>query len=201
MCLLYLSCKTDKARKQGLLATNKEIHMNRSIKVQPKVGNQKLGRTAFIVDIDNLCGSGLAPKQMVEGAVGAIHNRYRPTENDLVYCAATALAAYHCKAIWPGCTVRVGRGQDGSDLQLLKDADPKWLAERFTRVVIASGDGIFATLATDLIGMGVRVEVAVGNGGVSSKLKSLAPVIRLGIGSPIASSTPMKFTRSGVLAA
>jgi uncharacterized LabA/DUF88 family protein len=183
------------------MATNKEIYMNRSTKVQEKSGNQKEGRTAFIVDIDNLCGSGLAPKQMVEGAVGAIHNRYRPTENDLVYCAATALAAYHCKAIWPGCTVRVGRGQDGSDLRLLKDADPKWLAERFSRVVIASGDGIFATLATDLIGLGVRVEVAVGNGGVSSKLKSLAPVIRLGVGSPTASSIPKNFARSGVLAA
>ena len=175
--------------------------MNRSTKVQENPGNQKEGRTAFIVDIDNLCGSGLAPKHMVEGAVGAIHNRYHPSGNDLVYCAATALAAYHCKAVWPSCTVRVGRGQDGSDLQLLKDADPKWLAERFSRVVIASGDGIFAELATDLVGMGVRVEVAVGNGGVSSKLKSLAPIIRLGVTSPTASSAPMKFKPVGLIAA
>jgi uncharacterized LabA/DUF88 family protein len=144
----------------------------------------KSGRTAFFVDIDNICGSGLAPKLMVESSVGAIKSRYRPESTDLVYCAATALAAYHCKAVWPGCSVRVGRGQDGSDLQLLNDAKPEWLAARFERVVIASGDGIFAPLAQKLIDLGVIVEFAVGNGAVSRKISQLAPVVKLQISAP-----------------
>lgn len=145
---------------------------------------KNLGRTAYFIDIDNLCGSGVAPKQMVEISVGALRARYRPQSTDLVYCAATAIAAYHCKAAWPGCSVRIGRGPDGADLQLLNDAKPEWLAARFDRVVIASGDGIFAPLAEELIKSGLKVEFAVGNGGVSKKISQIGPVVRLPISHP-----------------
>jgi len=146
----------------------------------------KVLRTAFLVDIDNICANGMAPKHMVEAAVSAIHQHYRPGVNDQIYCAATAVAAYFCKATWPGCTVRIGRGPDGSDLCLLRDGDPKWLISRFDRVVIASGDGIFATLAAELIAAGIQVEVANGLSKVSHKLSSIAPVRQLQVGRPVA---------------
>jgi hypothetical protein len=67
---------------------------------------------------------------------------------------------------------------------LLNDAKPEWLATRFERVVIASGDGIFAPLAQKLIDLGVIVEFAVGNGAVSRKISQLAPVVKLQISAP-----------------
>lgn len=43
-----------------------------------------------------------------------------------------------------------GGGADAADLRILSEVDPTWTAKRFARVVIGSGDHIFATLAAEL---------------------------------------------------
>jgi hypothetical protein len=179
-----------KPNKQGLLARQGKSFMK-------KQGNNKIsnisqasrqgsgeGRTAYFLDVDNLCQSGLAPKHMVEASLMAIRMRFQPNETDQIFCAATAKAAFFCKQYWPKCSVRVGRGADGSDLRLLNDADPVWLSKRFNRVVIASADGIFAGLATELQKLGVKVVIAVSSQKVSHKLRAVAPVVVLSISAP-----------------
>lgn len=142
------------------------------------------GRTAFFVDMDNICGTGLARKHQVEAALIAIRAKFQPSPDDQVYCAATAKAAFYCKQFWPNCSVRVGRGEDGSDICLLNDANPMWLSKRFERVVIASADGIFAGLATELLKLGVKVVIAASSPKVSHKLRAVAPVVVLNISAP-----------------
>jgi len=137
------------------------------------------GRTAYFLDVDNLCQSGLASKHLVEASLMAIRMRFQPFETDQIFCAATAKAAFFCKQFWPKCSVRVGRGVDGSDLRLLNDADPVWLSQRFNRVVIASADGIFAELAQQLQQLGVKVIIASTTAKVSHKLLAVAPVVVL----------------------
>jgi len=143
------------------------------------------GRTAYFLDVDNLCGTGLAPKHQVEGALIAIRAKFHPSTDDQIYCAATAKAAFYCKQYWPNCSVRVGRGVDGSDICLLNDADPQWLSKRFERVVIASADGIFADLAIELQKLGVKVIIAATSQKVSQKLRAVAPVVVLSVSTPV----------------
>jgi len=143
------------------------------------------GRTAYFLDVDNLCGSGLAPKHQVEAALIAIRAKFHPSKDDQIYCAATAKAAFYCKQYWPDCSVRVGRGIDGSDICLLNDADPQWLSKRFERVVIASADGIFAELAIELQKLGVKVVIAATSQKVSHKLRAVAPVVVLSVSTPV----------------
>jgi len=155
--------------------------VNSKISNSPQVSSQGYGRvrTAYFLDVDNLCQSGLAPKHMVEASLKAIRVRFQPNETDQIFCAATAKAAFFCKQFWPTCSVRVGRGADGSDLRLLNDADPIWLSQRFNRVVIASADGIFAELAQKLQQLGVKVIIASTTAMVSHKLLAVAPVVVL----------------------
>jgi hypothetical protein len=190
-----------KPNKQGLLARQGKSFMK-------KQGNNKIsnisqasrqgsgeGRTAYFLDVDNLCQSGLAPKHMVEASLMAIRMRFQPNETDQIFCAATAKAAFFCKQYWPKCSVRVGRGADGSDLRLLNDADPVWLSKRFNRVVIASADGIFAELAQQLQQLGVKVVIASMTAKVSHKLLAVAPVVVLEASIPTLYLDPKKFQK------
>ena len=152
----------------------------------------KNGRTAYFLDVDNLCQSGLAPKHLVEASLMAIRTRFQPYDTDQIFCAATAKAAFFCKQFWPKCSVRVGRGADGSDLRLLNDADPIWLSQRFDRVVIASADGIFAELAQQLQQLGVEVIIASTTAKVSYKLRAIAPVVVLQASTPFLYLDPTK---------
>ncbi len=124
-------------------------------------------RTAYLLDIDNLCGQAMATEMAILEVLDAFKKQCKPGENDQVYCAATAKAALMVKMNQPGFNVKVGRGKDGSDLRLLDIADPVWLAARFDRVVIGSGDGIFSELAANLAGLGLPVEVLCGHGSLS----------------------------------
>jgi hypothetical protein len=131
-------------------------------------------RTAYLLDIDNLCGAPMASDAQVRQVLDTFTSQYQPGKQDQVYCAATAKAAYAVKFQRPGFTVHVGRGKDGSDLRLLDIGDPQWLKQRFDRVVIGSGDGIFGPLVQTLTELGIQVEVICGHGAMSRSFGEIA---------------------------
>ena len=65
---------------------------------------------------------------------------------------------------------RVRSGPDGADLELLNVLLHEEVAARFTRVVIGSGDGVFARAAASLATAGVRVTVVSRRDSLSSRL-------------------------------
>jgi len=67
---------------------------------------------------------------------------------------------------------RIRSGPDGADLELLDVIDHENVAERFTHVVIGSGDGIFADAATSLAAASRWVTVV-------SRCESLSARLRL----------------------
>ncbi len=78
------------------------------------------------------------------------------------------------------CQLFVRRGHDGADLALLGWGSPELIARRFDRLVVASGDGIFAGIVHTLRDFGLRVEVLYGNGGVSRRLhRNGVPLVRV----------------------
>jgi len=128
-------------------------------------------RTAYFLDIDNLTGSGQPSSDGVKEVLDQFEDCCNPSKLDQVYCAGTAVSAYHCADYRPNYRVAIGRGQDGADRRLLEFADPEHISQRFHRVVIGSGDGIFAGVANEFNRRGLEVNILVGKGAVSAALK------------------------------
>lgn len=133
-------------------------------------------RTAYFLDLDNLAGSGQPSKEQVEEVLESFESDFQPDPSDQVFCFGT-----HTSAMWagfarPGYVTRSGVGRDGADRRLLDLADPAWLSTRFGRVVIGSGDGIFAGLVDELRMAGLEVELMTGRGFLHQSLyRSVAP--------------------------
>ena len=79
---------------------------------------------------------------------------------------------------WPKARIILKSGKDGADLALIKVATDEDIAKRFNRVVIASGDGIFTTVAKELSEQGVEVSIVCGRGALSKNLQHQCPNIR-----------------------
>jgi len=79
---------------------------------------------------------------------------------------------------WPKARIILRSGKDGADLALIKVATDEDIAKRFNRVVIASGDGIFTTIAKKLSEQGVEVSIVCGRGVLSKSLKHQCPNVR-----------------------
>ena len=79
---------------------------------------------------------------------------------------------------WPKARIILRSGKDGADLALIKVATDEDIARRFDRVVIASGDGIFTTVARELSEQGVEVSIVCGRGALSKNLKHQCPNVR-----------------------
>lgn len=136
-------------------------------------------RTAYFLDIDNLIGAGLATESQVIELLAAFESSCSPSTNDLVFCAATSMAAFYVKLARPGYHVLTGRGKDSSDLKLLSVADPDMLGRQFNKVVLGSGDWIFHPLVKELRSRGLHVELLKGRGRLSHHLyQSVAPTER-----------------------
>ncbi len=117
-------------------------------------------RTLHLVDIENLAGG---PYASGDEAV-EVFERYLDASawepGDLVYVAANP--GLMEKIAWRlpvECNLRAARGQDGADLALLAHAAPEFVARRFSRLVIGSGDHIFIERAVRARALGVGVVV------------------------------------------
>src|SRR4051794_12488298 len=128
-------------------------------------------RTLHLIDIENLLGdpwvTGPRVADVYEAAL--VEAAYRP--GDLVFVAANRWMLGELGfAPHTPCRLMVACGEDGADFALLAQAAPEWVVRRFDRLVIASGDGIFAARAHACAELGVQVEIICGVGKVSKKL-------------------------------
>jgi hypothetical protein len=90
---------------------------------------------------------------------------------------ALAIAA---RSEWPGTLLRVARGPDGADHALLNELrDVRWIASHFDRVIIGSGDGIFARVIGEIREQGIAVGVLAGERSVSRELTRSADFVML----------------------
>lgn len=158
------------------------------------VGN-KAGRVLHLIDLENLVGS--ADFSGEEAA--RVHRGYVQVAPsgavDQMVLATSHHAAARAWFGWPATVRRLVRsGQNGADLALLHVLACESVATRFDRVVIGSGDGIFAYEAARLQAAGVAVTVVSICGALSRQLEfavrdvrylepiKVAPVIALRLG-------------------
>lgn len=130
------------------------------------------GRALHLVDLENLIGdpwaTGPGVAETYERALVAAGH----APGDLVVLAANRwLLAELGFVAHTSCQMLVAHGPDGADLALLGWASPEWIASRFARLVVMSGDGIFGDLVARACALGVRVDVVYGWGARSSRLR------------------------------
>ena len=104
-------------------------------------------RGMHLIDVENLAGTATPdPAQACH-----LQARYLPLvgvgTGDHVVIASSHLALTKTGCWWPGARYLVRSGPDGADLALLDLAGHEGIAERFSQITIASGDGIFAPVA------------------------------------------------------
>jgi hypothetical protein len=137
------------------------------------------GRSLHLVDVENLLGGTRFTKADVE----ALALLYRATagaaSDDLVVVASSHHTALPVWLGWGNARRLVRSGADGADLALLEVIEKENVAVRFERVVIGSGDGIFAFSAAALQGAGVAVTIVSQRESLSNQLRLAARDIRL----------------------
>jgi hypothetical protein len=117
-------------------------------------------RTLHLVDLENLFGD---PRASAD-AVLAAFDRYREVaewrDGDLLVVASNPGMAE--KVVFDLPQPRVFRsavGENGADTTLLALADLRHMSRRFARLVVGSGDGIFAPLAREAKDLGMEILV------------------------------------------
>lgn len=136
------------------------------------------GRTLHLIDIENLVrGSGATPAEVAEALAG-----YRATvavgPGDHVVIASGRRLLMAAGLAWPGARLLLGAGSDGADLALLDASLPAAVAAAYDRVVIGSGDGIFAARAAELRCAGLMVAVVSLGQSLAIDLRDNAGLVR-----------------------
>lgn len=128
-------------------------------------------RTLHLMDVENLCG-GTQPRPEQVRRVRSAYNRQLPTgRDDLVFIAMSHFAAAAILLEWPDSAERrLQSGDDGADLALIEMLYDTLAITEVDRVVIASGDGIFAEHAARLQQKEIEVMVATAYGQLSRRL-------------------------------
>jgi hypothetical protein len=117
-------------------------------------------RALHLIDLENLAGG---PHASAKDALRTYVDYLRLAdwhEGDVVYVATNPSLAKHIAwDIVVPCRMHCARGHDGADLALLAHAAPEFVARRFTRLVIGSGDHIFVPRAQAARDLDVDVTV------------------------------------------
>jgi len=130
-------------------------------------------RLLFLGDIENLAWDqslNTVTVSSIQQISFAVHTKFTQ------YNAQEVIATSHhfAKKVWFawGRTTRrlLGSGPDGADRKLIDLINNEDIAQRFTSVIIGSGDGIFAEPAAQLAAQGLHITAAYGSGGLSKRL-------------------------------
>lgn len=145
-----------------------------------KTLNPTRTRTLHLVDIENLVGDPFAEAASVLAALDSYLRLSGWREGDQVILAANPGLLCNVAFDLPiSCSSHAVRGTDGADLILLSHAEPSWVASRFERLVVGSGDGEFAATACAVRDLGVPVVVVARPRSISSSLQGEGFGIRL----------------------
>jgi hypothetical protein len=133
--------------------------------------NTRTTRTLHLVDIENLAGTAYPTSSQVVETMQAYVAAASVSERDHVVMACSPMAARWVGWARPeGSRLVVRQGKDGADLALLEElAEYRHVAARYGRVVIGSGDWIFAEAAACLAAI-CEVQVVSAAGALSKQL-------------------------------
>lgn len=135
-------------------------------------------RAMHLVDVENLLGGTSFSRQDVTAVAGAYAVAAQVGPRDQIVIASSHNTAAQVWFGWGEARRLVRSGPDGADLALLEVIDSENLAGRFERVVIGSGDKIFAHPAARLQAAGVKLAVVTRPDSLSRQLRLASRDIR-----------------------
>jgi hypothetical protein len=145
----------------------------------PRARHVPVGRALHLVDLENLMCGPLQPEIALRYAAARYLEVASVRLGDHVVVAVNPALALEAGRAWPTARLLVGRGLDGADRELLASlADAPWVAARYDRVVIGSGDGIFAAALESLQSLGIATGLVGPERGVSLNLRRRATFVR-----------------------
>jgi hypothetical protein len=144
-------------------------------------------RTLHLVDIENLIGDPVAMGPVVHETLDQYRALagWRPGDHAIVAANPGLVRELVFEPVFASATRSV-RGPDAADEYLLAGAPPEWVARRFGRIVIGSGDHIFAPRARTLRDLGVQVTIVSRSNSLSGALQGQGFAVR--ILTPVASN-------------
>lgn len=148
-------------------------------------------RTLYVVDLENIVGCSEIAVKDVAVAQRRIEAAVPSRRGDHVVIATSHHNGAAMMYGWDGSAERkVLSGQDGADRALVESIeDVEWLAKRYQRVVIASGDHFFAFALLRLKNAGIDTILVPPDVGCSRALRKAAgaKIVPLGSAHPIRS--------------
>lgn len=146
----------------------------------PRASHVPPGRSLHLVDIENLMSGPLRGRFALEAASRSFRELASVQPHDHALIGVNPKLGFETKSCWPDGLVLLGSGPDGADRVLLDAVrDLTWVAERYDRIVIGSGDGIFARFAQGVRKFGVPVIVVSGEFSLSHCLAEAADAISI----------------------
>jgi hypothetical protein len=129
-------------------------------------------RSLHLVDLENLagnCGTGGATEIRSRFAEYLDLARWRTGDHVIVAANPSIIRRIGFDPLVP-CNLHAVKGRDAADVMLLSFAAPELVARRYGRLVVGSGDGIFAARSRAVRKLGVDVEVVARRGSCSRRL-------------------------------
>lgn len=137
------------------------------------------GRTLHLIDVENLVGEFHADSERIAAAAIAYGQVVCVGPSDHVIIAAHPSLLFAASRAWPGAQVLAAHGPDGADLALLSSvSDATGIAERFAKVILGSGDGIFGDFVRTCRSHRVDVCVVSRQESLSDRLRRAASSVR-----------------------
>jgi hypothetical protein len=137
-------------------------------------------RALHLVDLENLCGDPVAPRKVALRVLDDYLRLagWRPGDHVRVAANPRLLRSVAWDLPVPANQHAV-TGEDGADMMLLAHEPPELVARRFGRLVVGSGDHLFAARARATRDLGVPVVVVARPGSLSHELVGEGFGIRL----------------------
>ena len=146
----------------------------------PKAKHAPPGRALVLIDLENMVGGSSADTADVVVAMEAVQRIAAVRATDHVEVGlGPSLARALPGALRIGVCLRIRSGLDGGERIIIDQfPDLRWVAARFDRVVIASGDHLFTLMTNALTELGVPCEVVAWRGTLAGSLRRAATVVR-----------------------
>lgn len=115
-------------------------------------------RRIILLDMENFNGGPVATALQARWCRRMIENWIAIKPGEQVVIAADITTVTDIHQAWPEARILAGRNENGADLRLLEVMNES-LPERFSDVVLVSGDRIFAEKISELAGQGLPTHV------------------------------------------
>lgn len=142
-------------------------------------------RALVLLDLENLAGGPRFGVSTARRLVMAVLRTTKARHGDHVIVGCNPALGVTVAEAWPRARLVVRSGRDGADQALIDAAEPADIARRYRRLVLGSGDHLFAPLAGAARRLGVRVTVVGRQGAISQHLVPFADEVLTIVPQPI----------------